>query len=357
MPEPIVLSIDEVLAHLDQFDAILDARSPSEYAEDHLPGARNTPVLDDAQRAQVGTLYKQVSPFAARRLGAALACRNIDAVIQALPEDLTHQWRPLVYCWRGGQRSGALATVLGRIGWRTTLVQGGYREFRRRVLADLAELPAPFEFQVLAGRTGSGKSSVLAAIREAGAQVLDLEMLAHHRGSVLGGVPGLAQPSQKQFETRLWQALRELDPAQPVWVESESKKVGQVHIPDALIARIRAGQCVTLHASDAVRCELLLAQYRHFTEDPQALEARLQSLLPLHGAARIEQWRASFQAMDWAGFVAAILKDHYDPAYDRSMRRNFPQIETAPRVELCGSTPAHIMAAARDLLALSLDGS
>jgi tRNA 2-selenouridine synthase len=216
---------------LTSFDDLIDARSPSEYHEDHLPGAISLPVLDDEERARVGTLYKQDSPFAARRLGAALVSRNIARHLETALAGKPRAWRPLVYCWRGGKRSGALAHVLREVGWAARTLEGGYRAYRRWVVAELAAQPARFAYRVVHGATGSGKSRLLRALARAGAQVLDLEALAAHRGSVLGGLPGEPQPSQKRFESRLYAALAALDPGRPVYVEGESRKIGQLQVP------------------------------------------------------------------------------------------------------------------------------
>src|SRR6266849_10814847 len=199
-----------------EFDSVIDARTPSEYAEDHVPGAISAPVLDDAERASVGTLYKQVSPFEAKKLGASLIAKNVAFYIQKLFADRPSNWRPLVYCWRGGKRSGAMAHILREVGWDASTLEGGYRAYRRWVVEELATLPAEFGFTVVHGPTGSGKSRFLAALAKAGAQVLDLEALAAHRGSVLGGLPGAPQPTQKWFESQLLAALENFDRARPV---------------------------------------------------------------------------------------------------------------------------------------------
>jgi tRNA 2-selenouridine synthase len=337
MSEPRVITIDDFADGEQRFDCIMDARSPSEYALDHLSGAVSTPVLDDEERARVGTLYKQHSSFAAKRVGAAIVARNIAAIVDALPQDTGRNWQPLVYCWRGGNRSGALATVLARIGWRTTLLAGGYREYRRRVVADLTRLPGPLRFVVVAGRTGAGKSRLLASLADQGGQVLDLERLANHRGSVLGGLPRQPQPSQKRFESLIWDSLRAVDPRRPVYVESESKKVGQNHVPDALMTAIRAGRCLLIQADDGERVAQLKAEYDHFVRDPAALVEQVQCLVPLHGHARIESWKKLIGDQDWDALVLALLREHYDPAYDRSMQRNFPHLRDAPVFDLDAS--------------------
>ena len=350
MKDPIVVGIDEALASLDSYDAILDARSPSEYADDRLPGALSTPVLDDAQRARVGTIYKQQSSFEAKRIGAALVSRNIAGILETQLAGRPRDWRPLVYCWRGGNRSGSLATVMARVGWRTAVLDGGYRAFRRRVLADLAVLPESLDFRVVAGRTGSGKSLILQRLDRLGAQVLDLEALANHRGSVLGLMPDTVQPSQKRFESLAWDALRRFDPARPVFVESESRRVGQCHLPDALIARMRAAPCIRVELSVEQRAELLLREYRHFVEDRAALFERLERLVPLHGRHTVDAWRALAESGRWHEFVVELLQAHYDPAYDRSMAKNYTGIDTARPLSLAGSDDEALAAGARALV-------
>jgi tRNA 2-selenouridine synthase len=314
---------------LASYDAIIDARSPAEYAEDHLPGAISLPVLDDAERARVGTLYKEVSPFAARRLGAALVARNIAGHLTSALARFAKEWRPLVYCWRGGKRSAAFVHVLREIGWDARALEGGYKAYRRFVVEELARLPGEFSFHVIHGATGSGKSRLLRALAQAGAQVLDLEALAAHRGSVLGDLPGRPQPSQKAFETLLRAQLAELERSRPVYVEGESRKIGQLQVPPALIERMRGAECLLLEAGAATRVALLMDEYRHFFADPAALCAQLDCLVPLHGRAKVGEWQALAGRGDWPALVARLLEEHYDPAYRRSAERNFARLPRA----------------------------
>jgi len=323
-------SVEMSASVLAQFDAVVDVRSPAEYAEDHLPGAISCPVLDDAERAEVGTLYKQVSSFEAKRLGASLVAANIARHVRTAFADKPEGWRPLVYCWRGGKRSAAMAHVLREIGWNAHTLEGGYKAYRRHVVEQLGELPPRFRFRVVHGVTGSGKSRLLRALREAGAQVLDLEELAAHRGSVLGNLPEQPQPSQKMFETRLLEALRRLDPGKTIYVEGESRKIGQLQVPSALIEAMRASECVVLEAGLETRVALLMEEYAHFFSNPAALAAQLDCLAELHGRERIEQWKALAQRGEWQALVARLLEEHYDPAYRRSAGRNFAKLPQAP---------------------------
>lgn len=349
------VSIAEALAADAGFDTLIDVRSPSEFAEDHLPGAVNWPVLDDEERHVVGTLYVQTSPLAARKLGAALVSRRIAAILETQVQDKPREWRPLVYCWRGGQRSGSLALVLSQIGFRTAQLQGGYKAFRASVRADLQALPSRFSYRVLCGRTGSGKTRLLGALREAGAQVLDLEGLAQHRGSVLGAMPGMLQPSQKQFDTRVWHALSGFDPARPVFVESESARIGSLRVPEALLAAMHGqGQPVRIATADAARIALLLDDYRDSTLDPEPLCRLLDGLVELRGRERVGQWQALARAGRWPELIGALMAEHYDPLYERSMKRSYPGLAQAPRIELARGDAVEMAAAAQALIALPM---
>ena len=343
---PSQMSFADALPQIDAFDAIIDVRSPAEFAEDHLPGAINCPVLDDQERIRIGTLYKQVNAFEAKKAGAALVSRNIGNHIETRFMDKPRDWKPLVYCWRGGNRSGAMAHVLARIGWHAVQLDGGYKEFRRHINGALTTLPGQFRYRVICGTTGSGKSRLLQTLAVAGAQVLDLELLAAHRGSVLGHLPNEPQPSQKMFETRVWQALRGFDPAREVFIESESKKVGNLRVPDALMDAMRAAPCVALELPDAARVALLMADYAHFVDSPQALNRQLDCLTTLYGAAPIKRWQEMAASGAMEPLVSELLVQHYDPAYRRSIARNFSQFGSARLLQIPAFSDAAFAAAA-----------
>jgi tRNA 2-selenouridine synthase len=328
----------------------IDVRSPAEYALDHVPGAVSHPVLDDAERTRVGTLYV-TSEFAARKLGAALVARNISRMLETAFADKPRDWRPLVYCWRGGQRSRALAHVLNEVGWHAMQLDGGYRAYRRHVVAELATLPARYEFVVICGLTGSGKSRLLDALAMIGAQTLDLERLACHRGSLLGDLPGGFQPSQKCFETLVHAALQVLDSAKPVFVESESRRIGTLQLPDALLSRMREGRSLTLLTPLAQRVALLKEEYAHFVADPARLCERLRPLAPLHGKATLARWAALAARNDWDALIGELLEQHYDPTYARSLERNFPAAGRAPTIAVHDVSRAGFAHLARDVLA------
>ena len=317
------------VAQLTEFDEVIDVRSPSEFAEDHVPGAINCPVLDDAERAAIGTMYKQVSPFDAKKRGAALVAKNIARHIEETFAAHGRTWRPLVYCWRGGKRSGAMAHILSEIGWHAAQLEGGYRAYRREILRQLAELPQKFRYRVVCGATGSAKSRLLQALAVAGAQVLDLEALASHRGSVLGNLPEEPQPAQKMFDSLVWNTLRKFDPDRVVHVEAESKKIGQLQVPDALLACMRASPCVLIEAPLAERVAFLVDEYEHFLGDPQDLKTKLECLTGLHSKDTLARWMSLVQQGQWDELVADLLANHYDPAYHRATLKNFEQLAQA----------------------------
>jgi tRNA 2-selenouridine synthase len=340
----------DAIARLAEFDTVIDARSENEHAEDHLPGAVNWPSLDNAQRHEVGTLYKQVSPFDARKLGARLVATNIARHIERHVMDKPKGWKPLVYCWRGGQRSGSLALVLGQIGFTVHVVEGGYKAFRSAVLAQLPDLVQRLQYRVVCGPTGSGKTRLLQALEAAGAQVLDLEGLASHRSSVLGLIPGQPQPTQKRFDTLVWQRLRAFDPARPVYVESESKKVGNLAVPETLMAAMRASPCLRLDLSDDERVRLLLEDYAFFASDRDLFCERLGALTQLRGGEQVKAWQAQVRAGDIEPVVRELLVKHYDPGYASSTRRNFKAFDEAQPIAPRDRTPEAMRALAQELV-------
>lgn len=301
------------------FDDIIDARAPAEFAEDHLPGAISLPVLDDAQRAEVGTIYKQVNPFTARKLGAALVARNVAGHLQGPLADKPGGWRPLVYCWRGGQRSGSFALILGQVGWRVETIAGGYKAWRALVVKALYDTPFPCRVVVLDGNTGSAKTEVLNMLPARGVQVIDLEGLANHRGSLFGAMGG--QPSQKAFDCALAMAISKLDPARPVVIEAESSKVGNVSLPPEIWKAMRAAPRLAISAPRTERAQYLVRAYADIVAEPARLLSVIERLRPLHPAERIELWQALAVAGEFAALAEGLMLHHYDPRYDKHRDR------------------------------------
>lgn len=338
---------------LAQFDVIIDVRTPAEFALDHLPGAINCPVLSNDERIIVGTLYKQVSPFAARQRGAQFISRNIAAHLEQQFEGKPKEWQPLIYCWRGGMRSGAMAHILRQVGWSATQLHGGYLAFRRHVVADLERLSPKFHYIVLCGKTGSGKTRLLETLESMQAQVLDLEKLAEHRGSVLGALPGQEQPSQKRFETLLWKKLQSFDAIKPVFVEAESRKIGSVSLPIPFAAAMqKKGQLVTIETPFEERVKFLIKDYQHFLADPAAIKTLLEHLLELRGRETINRWQSLADKAEWSVLVEELLQQHYDPSYLRSAQYRSGHYAAAQTIELSDLHDVSLSNAARQLLAI-----
>lgn len=310
-------SLTDLAAH--RFDDILDVRAPAEYDEDHLPGAISLPVLDDAERARVGTIYKQVAPFSARKVGAALVAQNAARHLQGPLADKPGGWRPLVYCWRGGQRSGSFASILAQVGWRVETLAGGYKAWRGLVMETLATLPPRLQIVLLDGNTGTAKTDLLALLPAQGVQVIDLESLANHRGSLFGAMG--PQPGPRGFETRLAMALAALNPARPVVIEAESAKVGECALPPALWQAMSRAPRIALEVPLAERAAYLARAYGDVVADPVRLATTLDRLRPYQPAERIAEWHDLALAQDHRALAAGLMEHHYDPRYRKHRAR------------------------------------
>ena len=330
------ISAADALQQLDSFDTIIDARTEAEYAEDHLPTALNWPTLNNAQRIEVGTMYKQINAFEAKKRGAAMAAINIAGHIHQHVMDKPRDWKPLTYCWRGGKRSGSLSLILSEIGFKVTIIDGGYKAFRAALVEDIPRLVEKLDFRVICGPTGSGKTRLLQALAalpeqdgQPTPQVLDLEALANHRSSVLGVLPGTPQPTQKAFDTLVWDALRRFDTSRPVFVESESKKVGNVAVPVSLMEKMRSSPCLNLQLPLEERVALLLEDYDFFVKDTAFFCERLEALTEARGKVVVQGWQALALANQCEPVVRELLTLHYDPVYLQSMKRNFKHYESS----------------------------
>ena len=322
------------VADLATTETIIDARSAAEFALDHIPESINCPVLNDDERVVVGTLYKQRGPFEARRVGGAMVAANLATHLRTVFADRPADWKPIVYCWRGGLRSGSMVQWLRLVGWDARQLGGGYKSFRRHVIDVIDERSPRLVLRVLCGPTGSAKTRVLQALAERGEQTLDLEAHAAHKGSVLGNLPGVSQPSQKQFETRVALDLERFDPARPVYVEAESRRIGRVDLPTPLLERMRASDCVELVASPQTRLAYLLRDYAYLGDDAETLAAKIASLHGLQSNETLARWQAEARAGDLAPLFDGLMREHYDPLYARSQNGNFLRLRDARRIDV-----------------------
>ena len=308
------------------FDTIIDARTPAEFAIDHIPGAINCPVLNDDERCIVGTLYKQQGAFEARRLGSALVAANLAVHIQTQFANHPASWRPLIYCWRGGLRSGSMAQWLRLVGWDAQQLPGGYKVWRRHVIATIERVAPLLHIVIVSGATGSAKTQVLHALAERGHQTIDLEGLARHKGSLLGAWPGVPQPFQIGFETALAAQLETLDLNRPVFVESEGARIGQINVPTPLVSRMRQSpQVIEVQATVQARVAYLLRDYAYLGERPEWLAKQLEPLTHLHGRETIAAWQAMALANNLPPLFEQLATRHYDPAYARSQQAHYVQ--------------------------------
>lgn len=330
------------------YDLIIDARSPKEYVEDHIPGAINLPVVNNEEYAEVGTLHR-TDKMGAYRIGAIYSLINIARYIEEELPKYAERSRILVYCFRGGKRSKIWVDVLEAIGYKVDKLQGGWKNYRRWVNEQLGHLPTLYTYNVLSGPTGCGKTRLLAALRQANAQVLDLEELASHRGSVLGSIPGVVQPSQKYFDTLLLHELSHFDPARPIWVEAENKKIGNVQLPVSLLSTMRGGLTIQIETDMPQRVALLREDYQHFEDDPQCMMERLTFLRPLIGGAEFSIWEELAAEHRMPELFERLMRNHYDPAYRRSILRNYPAIDASPAITLADLSPAGLLVVAQSM--------
>ena len=334
-----------------RIDEIIDVRSPAEFADDHIAGAINLPVFSNEERAHIGTIYKQQSAFMARREGAALVSANVAKHIQTHLSDRPENWRPLIHCWRGGQRSRAFAHICGEIGWASFLLDGGYKSYRNAVLDGLARAPKTITLCIISGATGSGKTHLLHALKKAGAQILDLEGLANHKGSLLGAIPDSPQPSQRLFESRLFDAIDALDPAKVTFIEAESSRVGNVSLPKALWHQMAEATMIELTTATPARLSLLKQDYTHLMRpDSHDLAKLISGMTARHGYEVTKTWQDALAREDYETFISALLNDHYDPAYQKASSRH--NREKLGRVYLAGPKSADFSACAQEVIKL-----
>ena len=304
------------------FDTIIDVRSPLEYEEDHIIGSINCPVLNDQERIIVGTIYKKESTFKAKIIGSSLTARNIAKHIEEKFINQQGSWQPLVYCWRGGQRSKAFSIILSEVGWRTCQLEGGYKKYRNEVINFLNRIGSKLKIILISGKTGSAKTKILQNIKLQGGQILDLENLANHKGSLLGKIPGLKQPSQKLFESKLYHQIKQLDLRKNVYIEAESSKIGNIHIPKTIWAKMIVSPRIEIEADLELRSSFLLKDYRYMCENPELIKPIIYGLKNRLSKKLINDWLELITKKLWLDLTKSFLENHYDPSYSSNTIKN-----------------------------------
>lgn len=306
------ITAEQLIENYARYDLILDARSPHEFAQSHLPGARNFYALNDEEHKEIGTIYKQVSPFEARVKGAAYVCKNAIDHIAALYPEFTPNHRIAIYCARGGMRSSSLSTIFSNIGYRLDRVKGGYKAYRNHVV-DYMEHFEPRRLIVLGGNTGCGKSDLLAKLNN----TIDLEGLANHYGSSFGAVNG-PQPGAKMFQNRLMHAFEATDASHPVFIESESKKIGRLVVPNALYAMMHEGLRVEVTAPLKQRVERIMRMYEKI--DDTFFYASMDKIAPYIKRTAKEDTLTAYRQGDLAKVAEILLVEYYDVVYKKPRR-------------------------------------
>ena len=265
----------------------------------------------------------------ARGIGAAIICRSIANTIEEHFLNLSKESKILVYCWRGGLRSKSLAVILKQIGFDgTKLLTGGYKSFRQHIQNSLPKLVPSHQYLVLAGNTGTGKSLILECMQEKGEQVLHLEELAKHKGSVLGPYFACEQPSQKQFETELWNFLRKADCRKKIWLEHEGIQIGKLYLPKDLYQMINDSPKIFIKVDLKSRVDHLLRDYCYYIENPETLIPLLNKLVKFAGKKQVMEWREMLSKRNFFGLVSSLITEHYDKAYEMKRRREVTEMGT-----------------------------
>lgn len=305
-----------------KYDTIIDVRSPSEFEIDHIVGAINCPILYDDERQKVGTIYKQISSFKAKIIGSSLSAKNIAFHIEKEFLEKKGSWKPLIYCWRGGQRSKAFSIVLSEVGWRTYQLRGGYKEYRNDIIKYLDNIGMKLKIILISGKTGSAKTKILHSIRDQGAQILDLEGLARHKGSLLGAIPNLKQPSQKFFESLLFYEINKLNLKKNIFIEAESSKVGNVHIPKSIWSNMILSKRIEVVADVNTRAKFLIDDYQYMCKNPILIKPMIKGLKTRLSNNLIDSWEKLIDEKKWFELTKSFLENHYDSSYASNTIKN-----------------------------------
>ena len=308
------------------FSDIIDVRSPAEFKEDHISGSINLPVLNNKQRVDIGKIYKKESPFKAKKIGASLVSNNISKHLKKVLINKPGNWKPLIYCWRGGQRSKAFATVLSEIGWQVTILKGGYKTYRSSINNEINKLTKTSRFIVLKGPTGCAKTKILELLKKQGLSVLNLERLASHKGSLLGDIPNKKQPSQKMFESKIFSSLNNLKNKNKIFIESESSKIGNLFLPQIVLNKIKTSQAIEINANLDERIKFLLNDYSKYIREENSFLELFKHAKNKVSSKTINNWLKLYKNKNWYKLAHYLIVDYYDPLYKHNLNKKSNKI-------------------------------
>ena len=306
----------------DNYSVIIDVRTPLEYIEDHIPRSVNLAVLSNIQRHEIGIQYKENS-FLAKKIGAQLISANISNIISKIKFEKKE--KVLIYCWRGGLRSLSLYLVLKQIGYDVYLLEGGYKSYRRFVVNFLEKVAPNYKYNQIMGITGVGKTLFLKELSKQ-YQVIDFEGLAKHKGSILGNIPKQKQPTQKYFETLIYEKLINFNLKKNIWVEAESIKVGKLNIPSLIWKFMPSGKNIKLISSLDERVNYILKDYKYFTSNPNLMSEALKVLKQIIPKVDFQNIELSLKKKDYFELVRSLIVYHYDKAYKKTRAENHSNI-------------------------------
>lgn len=315
-----MIQIEEFSSLSDKYP-VIDVRSPSEFSQGHIPGAVNIPLFSDEERKVVGTAYKQINKEAAMYLGLDFAGKKLVDLAKQGEKSAGREKTLLVHCWRGGMRSKSMVWLFETIGIDCYLLEGGYKAYRSYLHA---QFERPLDILVLGGRTGSGKTDILYQLEKMGEQIIDLEGLAHHKGSAFGALGEHPQPSTEQFENKLYQALSLLDPGRLIWIEDESRNVGRCVIPTDFYQQMKGCKILFLDISRELRATHLVKHYAGY--EAEELKSCIEKISKRLGG---DLTREALESVDRSDFnsTAMITLHYYDKTYMYSLLKNHEKHE------------------------------
>ena len=328
--------IDFAKNTLNHFDKIIDVRSEKEFSDDSIPTSINLPVLNNDERAIIGNLYSK-NIFESRKLGAQIISKNISKFLKK--NNFKKNDKILLYCWRGGMRSLSMYLVMKSVGYDVQILNQGYKTFRAYIRDFFENQVNKFCFNILGGLTGSGKTFFLNLLSKK-YNVLDLEKISKHKGSVLGDIPNEKQPTQKKFETNIWYEMQKFNVNKKIWVESESNKIGKLSIPNKIFSNMLKGRILNLDICIKDRAKFITKDYKYFIKNPEPVFEKIKILKKFLTNKNFLMLEKNLKTRDFLSFTENLLKFHYDKVYKK--RKFFTDEMITLNLKLSGISKKHL---------------